>query len=130
METRFYPDNDTFQKARTKNEPIILVVSFNGKHIIAAPLDEAVEHHILLDKCGINSLDIDKYFRVIVDNEDADWTFICPADYKNITDKRRRITAFYNDGFNTISAALAQLEYFVGINIPTRYRRHFDELKG
>ena len=81
---------------------------------------------ILLEKVGIDSREIDKYFRIVLDNEGADWTFVCPPDYKNIEDKQRRITAFYKDGFAAISEVLSGLGLMVGINIPKRYRRHFD----
>lgn len=129
MEIRHYPDKSTVQAAMTADEPLLMLISFDAENAIVAPVDEAVEHHVLLSKCDLNSLDIDKYFRIVVDKEGADWTFICPVDYKGITDKYRRISDFYNDGFTAISAALAKLDYLVGIDIPKRYRRHIDYLK-
>ena len=72
--------------------------------------------------------DTDKYFRIAVDEESADWTFVCPPDYRGITDRKRRIIAFYNDGITAISRVLADIGYFSDIRIPKRYRRHFDAI--
>ena len=54
-----------------------------------------MEHHILLMKAGYKDTDIDKFFRIVLDKSGADWTFICPPDYKNIPFKDKRIEAFY-----------------------------------
>lgn len=54
-------------------------------------IDEAVEHHILLMKAGFSDKDIDKYFRLVFYSDSADWIFVCPPDYKNISNKTRRI---------------------------------------
>lgn len=123
-----YPDEQSVNKAIAEREPLLVLVSFDGETIIASQIDEAVEHHILLAKAGYKSTDIDQYFRIVVDEEAADWTFVCPSDYKNITDKTRRIAEFYKDGFREISSALQAMGLYVGINIPKRYRRHFDML--
>lgn len=82
----------------------------------------------MLLKAGFSDKDIDKYFRLVLDDESADWTFVCPPDYKNISDKTRRIKQFYKDGFTVISDVLQELGLMVGINIPRRYRRHFEML--
>lgn len=121
-----YPTPADVDKAITDGEPLLLLISFDGGQVIMSHIDEAMEHHILLEKVGIDSRNIDKYFRIVLDSDGADWTFICPPDYKNIEDKQRRITAFYKDGFAAISDVLAQLGFVVGIDIPKRYRRHFD----
>lgn len=129
MNFKYYPNEETVKKSMLEDEPLLMVISFDSDVVIISPLDEAVEHHLLLSKCNISSLDIDKYFRIVFDKSGADWTFVCPPKYKNISDKKRRITSFYNDGFNAISKTLAQLNYLVGIEIPKRYRRHIEELK-
>jgi hypothetical protein len=49
-------------------------------------------------------------------------------NYKNISDRTRRIAEFYKDGFGAISAFLSEIGYLCDINIPKRYRRHFDAL--
>ena len=49
--------------------------------------------------------------------DDVDWTFVCPAGYKGISDKGRRIAAFYRDGFAAISGALGIMRIFVGIRL-------------
>lgn len=129
MEIIKYSEFIDLDDAMKNNEPLLAVISFDGKTAILSHIDEAVEHHILLSKAGYNSARIDEFFRIIFDKNGADWTFVCPVSYKNIGDKARRISQFYKDGFSTISNFLAQIGYFPDINIPKRYRRHFDELK-
>lgn len=126
MNIKKYPSPEALEIAIKDSEPLLAVISFDGENVIVSPLDEAVEHHILLMKAGIDSRKIDKYFRIVFDKEGADWTFVCPPDYKNISDKTRRIREFYKDGFMAISQVLSVLGFVVGINIPRRYRRHFD----
>ena len=121
-----YPSNEEVEKAITQREPILMLISFDGKTVIMSQIDEAMEHHILLLKAGFSDKDIDKYFRLVLDDDGADWTFVCPPDYKNISDKTRRIKQFYKDGFSVISDVLQELGFMVGINIPRRYRWHFD----
>ncbi len=121
-----YPSENDVNTAIYEKEPLLVLISFDGKTAIISQIDEAMEHHILLTKAGFPSTDIDKYFRIVLDEDGADWTFVCPPDYKGISDKQRRITAFYKDGFAVISNTLSELGFMVGINIPKRYRRHFD----
>ncbi len=129
MNITFYPSQEATAAAQKAKEPLLVLVSFGGENVLAGPLDDAMEHHILLAKLGQSSMDIDKYFRLVVDDEGADWTFVCPPDYKGIQDKARRIEAFYKDGFAVIPVALHALGYLVGIDIPRRYRRHLDMLR-
>ncbi|MDR3012309.1 MAG: hypothetical protein LBU70_03760 [Chitinispirillales bacterium] len=124
-----YPENIDINSTLQAGDMLIAVISFDGTRAIISHIDECMEHHILLSKAGLPSLDIDKYFRIVFDRENADWTFVCPLDYKNITDKTRRITAFYKDGFDTISAFMAKIGLFIGIKIPKRYSRHINEMK-
>ncbi len=119
-----YPSELSVNNAITNNEPILAVISFDGEKAIMSQLDDAMECHILLMKCGFKDTDIDKFFRIIVDKDGADWTFICPPDYKNIEYRNKRIESFYKDGFNIISEFLNEIGYLVGIDIPKRYRRH------
>ncbi|MDE6148505.1 MAG: hypothetical protein K2F81_00195 [Ruminococcus sp.] len=121
-----YPCESDVKKTIADNEPLLMLISFDGQTVILSHVDEAIEHHILLMKAGFSDRDIDKYFRIVLDDEGADWTFICPPDYKNISDKTRRIKQFYKDGFSVISNVLQEIGFMVGINIPKRYRRHFD----
>ncbi len=37
-------------KAICDNEPLLALISFDGKTVITSQIDEAVEHHILLMK--------------------------------------------------------------------------------
>lgn len=123
-----YPSETIVDEAMKHDEPLLVLISFDGETIILGHIDHCGEHHILLARTGHDSLDIDKYFRIVLDRDGADWTFVCPPDYKSIQDKSRRIAAFYKDGFTAISNVLQQLGYLVGIDIPKRYRRHFDML--
>jgi hypothetical protein len=126
MEIVKYDGNFPVDEAIKADEPLMAVITFDGKNAIVAQIDEAFEHYILLQKAGISGARIDEYFRIIFDKDGADWTFVCPHNYKNITDKTRRIAAFYKDGFAAISAFLAQVGYLCDIAIPKRYRRHMD----
>lgn len=123
-----YPDAATLDGYLAKKEPLIIAISFDGETVLISRLDDSFEHHILLAHFGIKQTDIDRYFRIVVDEGSADWTFVCPPDYKGITDRKRRITAFYNDGINAISRVLADIGYYSDIRIPKRYRRHFEAL--
>ncbi len=123
-----YPDEVTLNGYLAKREPMLIAISFDGETALISQLDDNFEHHILLAHFGIKQTDIDKYFRIAVDEDTADWTFVCPPDYKGITDRKRRITAFYNDGINAISKVLADIGYYSDIRIPKRYRRHFEAL--
>lgn len=123
-----YPSEEDVNKAIAADEPLLAVMSFDGKTAVMSQIDEAVEHHILLMKAGYKDTDIDKFFRIVLDKSGADWTFICPSDYKGIPFKDKRIEAFYKDGFAVISDFLHSIGYLVGINIPKRYRRHFDAM--
>lgn len=126
MEIIKYPDEENFREAAEKDEPLLVLVSFDGNRIIASQIDEAVEHHILLKKAGFPDTDIDKYFRLVVDRDGADWTFVCPENYSSITRKDKKIEEFFKDGMRIIPAALKQIGYDVPIEIPKRYRRHFN----
>lgn len=123
-----YPSEEEVNKAIAADEPLLAVISFDGQTAIMCQIDEAVEHNILLMKNGYKDTDIDKFFRIVLDKSGADWTFVCPPDYKDITYKDKRIESFYKDGFAVISDFLHSIGYLVGINIPKRYRRHLDVL--
>lgn len=125
MQTVFYPDKKIVNKAIKENDPVFLLVSYDGEEVLIAPADEVVEHSIMLKKMDRNENDIDRYFRTVVNDSGCDWTFVCPSGYKNISDKSRRIKQFYNDGIIAIDRALKKIGYDVPIEIPTRYRRHF-----
>lgn len=123
-----YIEHEDLDKAMENDEPFLAVIGFDGEQAYMGHIDECMEHHILMQKAGLPSGDIDKYFRIVFDKEGADWTFICPPDYKGIEDKQRRIMTFYNDGFGVIAAFLSSIGYFVDIKIPKRYRRHFEAM--
>lgn len=126
MEKIYYPDENTVKEAMQADDPLLLLVSHDGSRLIVSPIDEAGEHIILLRLAGFRDTDLDKYFRLVVNKDGADWTFVCPLNYQDIKDKSRRIQQFYKDGFAVIPTALHELGYLVGIDIPRRYRRHID----
>ena len=128
MNYRKSPDDKTVDEAVAKKEPLIIAISFDEETALMSWLDDSFEHHILLQHFGVNPTEIDKYWRIVVDNETAEWTFVCPQDYRNIKDWQKRITAFYNDGITAISKVISDLGYFADIRIPRRYRRHFDAI--
>ena len=100
------------------SEPLMAVIAHDRSHAVVSLLDEGCEHHLLLAK-ALDKYNIDEYFRIIFDNEGADWTFVCPPNYKNITNKEKRITEFFNDGVDAITDFLKQIGYDVWIT--TRY---------
>ena len=126
MEIVKYPSDESVKDAIKADEPLLATISFDGKIAVMCQIDEAMEHHILLMNVGYKDIDIDKFFRIVFDKNGADWTFVCPPNYKNIPYKDKRIKAFYKDGIYAISDFLESIGYIVGINIPKRYRRHFD----
>ena len=125
-----YPNEQGFDNAVKADEPLLVLISFDGDTVIASQIDEAVEHNILLRKVKGSDADIDKYFRLVVDGEGADWTFVCPPDYSSITHKDKRIEEFFKDGMRIIPKALKEIGYDVPVTIPKRYRRHFDIMNG
>ena len=129
MEIHKYSELENVDDAIAKGDPIIAVISFDGKHAYMGHIDECIEHNVLLNKVGLSERDIDKYFRIIFSIDGVDWTFICPPDYKNITNRERRIASFYKDGFDAISTLMVELGLLVELRIPKRYRRHLDALR-
>ena len=128
MQIKYYPNEQTVNEAKQINDPLLMLISYDCKEILLANIDDSVEHHILLKQLGYSEMDIDKYYRVVINQEGADWTFVCPSNYKGITDKNRRIEKFYNDGMKAIEEAIKQIGYNCSIGIPQRYRRHFNML--
>lgn len=128
MEIIKFNDYESVDNAIKKDEPLMAVISFDGSKAYVSHLDDGVEHHILLQKVGYTGNEIDKFYRIIFDKEGADWTFICPPDYKNIKYRSRRIKEFYRDGIRAISDFLSEFGYFCDIKIPTRYRRHLNAM--
>lgn len=129
MNIKYYPNAETVKKAIKADDPILMLVSIKGDLVLLSNIDDAFEHIILLRKLNYSELEIDKFFRVVVNRDGADWTFVCPSSYKGIHDTEKRIETFYKDGVNIITKALNIIGYNVEINIPKRFRRHFNMLK-
>jgi hypothetical protein len=130
MKFTYFPDHKTVKQAIKNNDPLLVLLSFDSKIGIVSNIDDAMEHVILLKKIGRKETEIDSFFRIVLNHEGADWTFVCPADYQGIRDRGKRIEKFYNDGHKVIEAGVRQLGYDVPIKIPSRFRRHFTELGG
>ena len=126
MNIIYYPDKENVTAAIEQDEPLLVLISYDGEQVITSQIDEAVEYHILLRKVDLPDTDIDKYFRLVLDRSGADWTFVCPPDYSKVTRKDKRIEQFFKDGMTIIPKALKSLGYDVPVEIPKRYRRHFD----
>lgn len=126
MNVKYYPNEADVIEAIGSDDPLLAAISFDGKEIIIAPAIESGEHHIMLMQTGHSGTDIDKFFRIAFDKSGADWTFVCPPDYKGITLESSRITAFYKDGIDAISNLLRYLKYPVNVDIPRRYRGKLD----
>jgi hypothetical protein len=129
MKIKYYPNKRRVNTAVKHDDPLLMLVSFNGELSIVGHIDDSAEHYILLKKAGLKESDIDKYFRIIVNKSGASWTFVCPSSYLNLSDRNRRFTKYYENGIVEISKALKVIGYDVPIDIPARYRRHFNELR-
>lgn len=125
MKVIYYPDKKKISEAIKVDNPLLVLVAHDSSKTLVADIDDSFEHIILLRKLGIKETDIDLYFRVIVNKSGADWTFVCPSDYKGIKDRTKRIEKYYNDGIEIIDKGLNKLGYNVPITIPQRFRRHF-----
>ena len=119
MRFTYCPSREEVEQYYGTNETMMMLVSFDGESAVIAPAIETVEHHTLLAQAGIRETEIDRYFRIVFDDTAADWTFVCPSDYRGITDKQKRIAEFYKDGFRCISQALAEIGYLVELHIPS-----------
>ena len=120
----YYPDEATVRKAMADNDPLLVLISFDRAELITACVDDALEHAVLLGKVGHRETEIDAFFRIVLNRSGADWTFVCPVTYRDIPDRERRITRFYDDGIEAIREGMILLGYEGPIDIPTRYQRH------
>ena len=130
MNMIYVPDKETVTARFGTSEMFILAITYDEETAAIAPIDEAPEHYILLNKAGIGEINLDRCFRVVFDDKAAEWTFVCPSDYAHIADKQKRIAQFYKDGCRTISHVLSDMGYMIDLTIPRRYRRHFDIMSG
>mgnify|MGYP003409824639 CR=1 FL=1 len=55
-----YPCDESVNDAVSKDEPLLAVISFDGREAIVSHIDDAVEHHVLLANAGRKSTDTDK----------------------------------------------------------------------
>jgi hypothetical protein len=124
-----FPNKKRINESIKLNDPLLMLISFDGATIIIGNIDDCMEHHILLKNAGLTEGDLEKYFRIIVNKSEASWTYVCPSSYLNIKNREQRLKKYYENGIDKIEEALKSINYDVPINIPQRYRRHFDALK-
>lgn len=128
MEITWYPDKQQVDAAMRHDDPLLMLISFDGDRMIISNIDDSLEHHILLKQAGFNEGEIDNYFRIVVNRSGASWTYVCPRTYLNIPNRDMRLKKYFENGIDEISRALRRIGYDVPIDIPERYRRHFDAL--
>ncbi len=128
MDIKYYPDKQTIVDVQQVDDPLLMCVSHDGNTILLASADDVGEHIIMIRKFEYAESDLDKFYRVVINQEGADWTFVCPSNYKGIDNKDARILAFYSDGVLAIGKAIKEIGYDCPIEIPKRYRRHFTML--
>ena len=130
MKIQKYPNGQDFDYAVKADEPIFALISFDGEEVIASQADDALDFRLLLRFVRNSDKDINKYYRLVVDHEGADWTFVCPPDYSSITRREKRLEEFFKDGMRVIPKVLKAMGYDVPVAIPKRYRRHFNIMNG
>ena len=79
MFIQYYPDEATVRAAMQIDDPLLMLISYDSKNIIISNIDDAVEHNILSKLSGHSELYIDKYFRIIINSDGADWSFVYPS---------------------------------------------------
>ncbi len=126
MKIEYFPDESAVKQAICDDDPLLVLVAHDESRLIVSNIDDAGEHVILLRRIGYYEMELDNYFRIVLNSDGADWTFVCPSNYKGINNKEYRISEFYKNGIKTISKSIKLLGYDVEINIPRRYRRHID----
>jgi hypothetical protein len=129
MQIIHFPDQQSVQTSMANDDPLLMLVSFDGERLILSNIDDSLEHHILLKNAGFSENDLNSYFRLIVNKSGASWTYVCPSSYLNIRDRELRLKKYYENGIDEITKALKLIGYDVPIDIPQRYRRHFDALE-
>ena len=129
MNIKYMPDEKTITDARMVDDPLLILIAHDGNTAILGNIDFYGEHLLLLRNAGWDERCLDEFFRIIVTNSGADWTFVAPTNYKKITDREKRIEIFYNDGIKIISKVLTDLQFKPEINIPKRYQRHLKIFK-
>ena len=129
MNIKYMPDEKTITESRMVDDPLLILISHDGNVVIIGNIDFYGEHLPLLRNAGWDERSLDDFFRTIVTNSGADWTFVAPQGYKNIQNREKRIETFYNDGISIITKVLSQLQFKPEINIPKRYQRHLEIFK-
>jgi hypothetical protein len=129
MKITNYPSKKRINESKKNDDPLLICISFDGTNVIIGNIDDCFEHHILLKKAGFPEKLIEECYRIILNKKEASWTYVCPGNYLNIPNRELRLRKYYENGIDEITRILKILKYDVPIDIPQRYRRHFDALK-
>ena len=65
MNMIYVPDKETVTARFGTSEMFILAITYDEETAAIAPIDEAPEHYILLNKAGIGEINLDRCFRVV-----------------------------------------------------------------
>ena len=65
MKYTYIPSEERVREAMQQDEPMLAAITFDGEQAILSPIDDSMEHHIMLMNAGKKSTDIDQYFRII-----------------------------------------------------------------
>lgn len=109
MKIIYHPNKQTVEKAMQVDDPLLALIKHDLSELLLSNIDDGGEHIILLRLLNRSEYDLDKYYRVIINSDGADWTFVCPSDYKGISNREKRMERFYNDGIKTIRKALDEI---------------------
>ena len=112
-----YPSAEAVNNAVAEDSPLLAAVFADESAAVVCPLEEAGEHSILLMNAGYDYSDSEKCFRLVFDTQAANWSFICPKEYKGISDRQEALSAFYRDGLRIIPEFLTLMGYFTQIKI-------------
>ena len=60
MKYTYVPSEERVREAMQQDEPMLAAITFDGEQAILSPIDDSMEHHIMLMNAGKKSTDIDQ----------------------------------------------------------------------
>lgn len=122
MNLHYLPSEQEVKDAVSSGNGCLAVISFDRSNAYIGLNDLYYEHHIMMSYFDVRNYE-DNSFRIYFDNETAEWTFYCPADYKAVQSEPQRVAQYYNDGLSVIKDFLQLIGIGkVPIVIPKRYQ--------
>ena len=79
MNITYYPDKDTVKQAICIGDPLLVLVEDSGQGMIVSCIDDCIDHYTLLRRTGNASLEPDRFFRVVLNKDGADWFVYMPG---------------------------------------------------